>query len=170
MNRCLAVIGLAVLAGCLDGAPTTGPEQGAGALAPSFKAVHLDRYNAREPWTMNLTYNCAAPLEAVSLSGIMHTVSMRHVDGNGVDRWSFHSHPIQMRGVGSISGREFRVVGAESTTRQIYPDNFRHFHQTALLRLMTPGEPAWTVKVLVDREGTPGNWTYRINRFEVECR
>lgn len=170
MHRHLALLGLALTVGCADGARSTSPDEGDGALAASLNAVHLQRYNQREPWNMNLTYDCAAPTEAVSLSGTMHTVSMMHIDGNGVNRWSFHSHPIQMRGVGSLSGREFKVVGAESTTRQIYPGNLRRFHQTAILRLMTPGEPAWTVKVLVDREGTPPNWSYRINRFEVSCQ
>jgi hypothetical protein len=171
MPRHLPLVIAALLAACSDGAETVGPERGDTGTAPAFAAQHLDRYNAREPWTLNLWYDCSPPAETVRLDGTMHTVSMMIVDGNGVNRWSFHSHPIRFRGVGLTSGREFKVVGAENTTRQIYPDNHRHFHQTAILRLMTDGDPDWTLRVLVDRERTPpADWVYRINQFEVTCQ
>lgn len=175
MRRTLPILGaiaaITALA-CADGGAPVGPRPTDATLAPSqaLAAERLQHYNAREPWSMLLNYTCSAPTEQVRLEGLMHTVSMEHRDGNGVRRWSFHSHPIQMRGVGLVSGREFKVVGAENTTREIHPDNYRHFRQVAILRLMTPGEPAWTLKVHVDRQGYPPAWEYRINSFEVECQ
>jgi len=139
-------------------------------LEPAMAAVRLDQYNEREDWVMNLAYTCSAPSENVQVTGLLHTVSMMHLDGSGDDHWSFHSHPIQFQGVGETSGREFKVVGAENTTRTIETDGRRHFRQTAILRLMSPGEPAWTLKVQVDRERTPpGPWIYRIDRYDAEC-
>jgi hypothetical protein len=165
MRRISPLLLIVLLAACSETPEPAAP------LEASFSAQRLDQYNEREPFSMTLAYTCSPPTETVQLSGLLHTVSQMHVDGSGVQHWSFHSHPIQLRGTGTVSGREFRVVGAENTTRTIQVDGHRRFRQVAILRLMTPGEPAWTLHVHVDRERTPpGPWVYRIDRYDIACR
>lgn len=164
---------IAVLAiGCADAARTLAPESAVPGGTPAFTAQHIEQHNAREVWTNvqlgGLQYTCSPPAEFLSFTGIMHTVSKILVDGSGVQRWTFHSHPIQAKVVGMTTGREFRIVGAENTTTQFFVDGTRHFHQTALLKLIPRSGPTFTIKVLVDRTGPPP--TFKINRFEVECR
>lgn len=163
MRSSLTILAMCLFTACAD-TPITEPD-----TAAAFGVNVVDRSNTLEPFSFSLPYTCSPPAETVHLSGTLHTTSNRFVDGNGTEHWSFHSHPANVRGVGEVSGREFRIVGSESTTRTIDEDNQRTFRQTATLRLRSPGEPTWTLRFHLLRRGSPGNWTYVFDKSETEC-